>query len=103
MPGDKCKGGKSPKRKGSNGEREFARLIGGRRVPLSGSAGGPYAGDVEWPGVGRGEVKRRKSGFRQLYTWLEGRDFLALRADRQEWLVVMRLEKVMELIGKGAG
>jgi hypothetical protein len=91
-------GGKSPRRKGDSGEREFARLVGGRRVPLSGSAGGTYSGDVDWPGVGRGEVKRRKDGFKQLYAWLEGRDFLALRSDRQGWLVVLPLAKALELI-----
>ncbi|WP_211230075.1 hypothetical protein [Desulfovirgula thermocuniculi] len=43
-------------------------------------------------------MKRRKDGFRQLYAWLEGRDFLALRVDRQEWLVVMRLGKILEFL-----
>lgn len=90
-------GGKRPRRKGTDAEREFARLVGGRRVPLSGSIGGDFAGDVEWPGVGRGEVKRRAQGFKQLYDWLEGRDFLALRADRKEWLVVLTLDKLLDL------
>jgi len=95
--------GRSPKRKGNSGEREFARLVGGRRVPLSGSVGGQFSGDVEWPGVGRGEVKRRKDGFKQLYAWLEGKDFLAVRADssryvKRPWLVVMRLDKILEML-----
>lgn len=94
-----ARGGRKPKRKGDDAEREFARLVGGRRVPLSGSAGGDWAGDVEWPGVGRGEIKRRKDGFKQLYKWLGNKDFLAVRADKRGWLVILRLEEVMELTG----
>lgn len=90
--------GKSSRRKGFGGERELARLLGGRRIPLSGSAGGEFAGDVEVPGLGRGEVKRRKDGFRELYKWLESRDFLAVRADRREWLIVMGLDTVQDLL-----
>lgn len=90
--------GKPPRRKGDNGERELARLLGGRRIPLSGAAGGEFAGDVEVPGLGRGEVKRRQDGFKQLYKWLEGRDFLAVRADRREWLITMRAETVVRLL-----
>jgi len=91
-------GGRKPKRKGYEGEREFAQLVKGQRVPLSGSAGKEFSGDVEWPGVGRGEIKRRKDGFKQLYTWLNSRDFLALRADRKKWLVVMTLDKLLDLL-----
>lgn len=86
------------KRKGSGGEREFARLVGGKRVPLSG-AHPDLPGDVVWPGMGTGECKRRRDGFRQLYQWLDGADWLAVRADRRDWLVVMRLEDVKRLLG----
>jgi len=87
-----------PRRKGSSGEREVAKLLGGSRVPLSGSARGPFSGDVLVPNLGRGEVKRRKDGFRQLYSWLSGKDFVALRADRREWLVVLRLKTLKKLL-----
>lgn len=93
--------GKAPRRKGNRGEREVAALLGGHRVPLSGSAGGEYSGDVIVPPLGIGEVKRRKDGFRQLYGWLEGRDFLALRADRREWLVVVPLETLQRILKSG--
>jgi len=62
------------------------------RVPLSGSAGGSYCGDLTVPllGVDRiVEVKVRARGFAQLYDWLEGRDLLVVRADRREPLVVL--------------
>lgn len=95
--------GRAPKQKGYSGERELAKLLRGQRVPLSGSAGGEFAGDVLVPGLGRGEVKRRRDGFKQLYSWLEGRDFLAVRADRRDWLVVLPLDKLMRIMRKEDG
>lgn len=89
--------GRSERRKGVEAEREFARLIGGERVPLSGAAGGRYAGDVIGLGL-RWECKRRRDGFKQLYDWLDGADALAVRADRKPWLVVMPLETLMEIV-----
>ena len=88
--------GRSERRKGVEAEREFAKLIGGERVPLSGAAGGRYAGDVIGLGM-RWECKRRKDGFKQLYDWLEGKDALAVRADRKPWLVVMPLETLLKI------
>jgi len=90
-------GGRSPRRKGDAGEREFAALIGGARVPLSGALGGDFAGDVQALGL-VWECKRRGDGFRELYRWLEQRDALALRADRRGWLVVMPLETLLGLL-----
>jgi hypothetical protein len=91
--------GKSQRDKGSRREREFAALVNGERVPLSGACGGSYTGDV----VGLGmlwEVKARKDGFAMLYRWLEGNDALALKADRKPWLCVLPLERVkMDLRG----
>ena len=40
------------------------------------------------------EVKCRAQGFRELYSWLEQRDVLIIKADRQEPLVVTRLSLV---------
>ena len=93
--------GRRSKAKGNRTEREFAKLIGGERVPLSGAVGGKYSGDViglslTW------ECKARKDGFKQLYKWLDGEnDALAIKADRKEWLVVVPLSKFQELIRKG--
>jgi hypothetical protein len=35
------------------------------------------------------EVKTRAGGFRELYGWLDGRDVLILKPDRQEPLVLL--------------
>lgn len=95
-------GGKAPRRKGTRAERELARLLGGERVPLSGSAGGSYSGDVVALDL-RWEVKVRRDGFRQLYRWLDGRDAVALKADRRPWLVVLPLTKLMQLLQRDGG
>jgi len=90
--------GKRSRDKGARAEREFAKLISGERVPLSGAAGGSYTGDVVGLGL-KWEVKRRADGFKELYKWLEGKDALAVRADRREWLVVMPLERFLQMVG----
>lgn len=91
--------GRASKRKGNRAEREIVGKLRQKgfeahRVPLSGPSDA-FPGDVLISLDGRkliGEVKRRKNGFKQLYKWLEGKDILFLRADRKEWLVVMKLE-----------
>lgn len=95
--------GRASRDKGARAEREVAGLLGGRRVPLSGAAGGEFAGDVITELLGRGEVKRRKDGFKELYRWLEGKDFLALRADRRKWLVVVELDRLLALLNRRDG
>jgi hypothetical protein len=70
------------------------------RVPLSGSAGGSFCGDVTTPliGVDRTiECKSRKDAFRELYGWLQNRDILVLKSDRQNALVVLRLGLAVEI------
>lgn len=75
-------------------------MIDGIRVPLSGAQTG-FENDVQGLGL-RWEVKARKNGFQTLYKWLEDErekpDALALKADRKDWLVVMKLEKFLELL-----
>jgi hypothetical protein len=70
------------------------------RVPLSGSAGGSYCGDLTVPILGRDhvvEVKVRARGFAQLYDWLAERDVLVVRADRKQPLVVIPLPLAIEI------
>lgn len=95
-------GGKMSRDKGARGEREFAKLTDGKRVPLSGAVEG-YSNDVIAYDM-QFEVKRRKSGFKQLYEWVEDErekpDAVALRTDNKQWLVCMTLDKFKELMEK---
>lgn len=94
--------GKSQRDKGARGERELAELLGGRRIPLSGAMTG-YANDVELPNGMKVEVKRRAKGFKQLYDWVyderEKPDLVAIRTDRNPWIVAMPLETFKKLTG----
>ncbi|MHC2273543.1 Holliday junction resolvase [Bradyrhizobium diazoefficiens] len=99
------KGGRASRDKGNRAERAIVKFLQDRgfaaeRVPLSGSAGGSYLGDVTIPvlDVDRvAEVKCRANGFRELYRWLEARDLLIIRADRSEPLVVLPLKLAAEI------
>lgn len=90
--------------KGNRLERAIVRLLqdhglGAERVPLSGSAGGSYSGDLTVPILGRDlvvEAKARANGFARLYSWLEGRDVLVIKADRRNALVVLPLRLAAE-------
>jgi len=94
--------GNYPRRKGIKAEREFCRLTGAQRVPLSGAAGGEYSGDARWLGL-LWQIKREKNSWRTLYRVLETHDALAVRADRKPWLVVMPLSTFQELLERGSG
>lgn len=95
------KGGKASRQKGDRFERAVVKLLNdagikAERVPLSGSAGGSFSGDIKAELFGKPfviEAKARGDGFKQLYDWLSGRDALVLRADRKEALVVVRLSQ----------
>jgi len=69
-------------------------------VPLSGAVGGRFAGDVVLPLIVRHlcvEVKARADGSRELYSWLNQRDVLILKADLREPLFVARLSLAAEV------
>lgn len=105
------KGGRKSRDKGNRAERAITKFLQERgfaaeRVPLSGSAGGSYVGDITIPLLGAdrcAEVKCRAKGFRELYGWLEGRDLLIVRADRSEPLVVLSLRFAAEIAAKAEG
>jgi hypothetical protein len=62
-----------------------------KRIPLSGSVSG-FEGDVRLTLNGAeltGECKSRGASFNRLYQWLAGNDFLAIRKDRYDSLLVM--------------
>jgi Holliday junction resolvase len=99
-------GGRASRDKGNRTERAVVRLLQARgfaaeRVPLSGSMRGRFGGDVSVPLLGvdrRVEVKCRGDGFRELYRWLDnGTDFLIIKRDRDEPLVVIRLKLAAEI------
>ena len=100
----------SVRNKGARTERGIvnallANGIAAARVPLSGAAGGRFAGDIVLPLLGRDlcvEVKARAEGFRELYSWLNERDVLIVKADRQEPLVVLRMSLAAEIAKRGA-
>jgi Holliday junction resolvase len=98
-------GGRASRQKGNRTERAIVRALqdagfAAERVPLSGAARGRFGGDVSVPLLGvdrRVEVKARGNGFRQLYDWLGDHDFLIVKADRLEPLVVLRLKFASEI------
>jgi hypothetical protein len=98
--------GRASRDRGNRAERAIVNLLSGfkaERVPLSGSAGGSYLGDLTVPiaGVSRVvEVKVRAKGFRQLYDWLINRDILIVMADRCEPLVVLPLALAADILAK---
>jgi hypothetical protein len=99
------------RQKGNRTERALVRFLqtkgfAAERVPLSGAARGRFGGDLSVPLLGvdrRVEVKCRANGFRELYRWLAGNDFLVVRADRHEPLVVipMRLAAEIATVAEG--
>jgi hypothetical protein len=99
-------GGRASRQKGNRLERALVRALQGaglaaERVPLSGAARGRFGGDLSVPLLGvdrRVEVKARGNGFRQLYEWLDGADFLIVRADRSEPLVVVPFHFAIEIV-----
>jgi hypothetical protein len=99
------RGGRRSRDKGNRTERALVRLLqdagfGAERIPLSGSAGGKFSGDLSVPllGIDRtAEVKARANGFRELYRWLEGRSLLVVKADRREPLVVVPWRVAIEI------
>ena len=98
-------GGRKSRDKGNRAERALVRYLqevgfAAERVPLSGASGGRFSGDLSIPllGIDRiAEVKIRGDGFRELYRWLDGRDFLVVRGDRREPLVVLPLQLAAEI------
>ena len=102
--------GRRSRTKGARTERGIVNAlkasgIAAVRVPLSGAVGGRFAGDIMLPLMGRDlcvEVKARADGFRELYSWLNQRDVLIVKADRQEPLVVVRLSLAAEIAKAGS-
>lgn len=93
--------GKHSRDKGNRTERAIVRLLQERGFAAEKVSGMYRPGpDLSVPLFGidrRVEVKCRGRGFGQLYTWLSGADFLIVRADRSEPLVVVPLRFATEV------
>lgn len=96
--------GARPNRKGVGYEREFAKLVDGKRVVGSGAhADHGLVGDVKAHGKVF-EVKYRASGFAAC-RWLDRKDIdrLALREPGGAWFVVLRLDDYLEVVNDRTG
>jgi Holliday junction resolvase len=101
--------GKKSKRKGYRIEHNIEKIlreegITAKRIPLSGASW--MKGDIFIELLNKGyvgEVKARKEGFKEIYKWLDGKDFLFLRADRKDFLIVMNIKTFLELINGDKG
>ncbi len=97
--------GKFSRDKGNRTERGVVNTLqesgfAAERVPLSGAAGGKFKGDITLPLLGQDrlvEVKCQARGFKKIYGWLAGVEFLVLKADNKEQLVVLRLRQAIEI------
>jgi hypothetical protein len=102
------RGGKRSREKGNHLERALVAALqdhgfAAERVPLSGAQHGRFGGDLSVPLLGadrRVEVKCRARGFQQLYAWLAGNDFLIVKQDRAEPLVVVPLRLAVEIASR---
>lgn len=82
----KKKGGKSPRRKGFQAEREVVQIakefdLDARRTPCS-------QGVDVWIGNRSCSVKRRKRGMEWAYKELEKNEVVLFRADKKPWLKI---------------
>ena len=89
--------------KGARAERAIVRLLQGQGIEATKISRAWLPGaDLGLPilGVNRAvEVKCRAAGFRKLYDWLNDRDVLIVKADRQEPLVVLRMSLAAQIAG----
>ena len=98
--------GRSQRAKGGRRERELVQMLkswGLKSVRVGHETSNIADVDVYRPGRDApfcGECKARKDGFKQLYAWLdkEGADYLALRADNEEWIFVLPERVMRELL-----
>jgi hypothetical protein len=73
------------RRKGARVELAIAKLIGARKVSRAYQAGHDLELILGDDRMLRIECKARADGFRELYSWLQERDLLVLKADGRWW------------------
>ncbi len=93
--------GRRSRDKGARAERAIVRMLQGQGIVAEKMSGMYKPGaDLRVPLLAADravEVKCRAAGFRQLYNWLNQRDVLIVKADRQEPLVILRLSLAAEI------
>ena len=82
--------------KGYRVEREILQKFQAADFQVVRSAGSHGAGDLYVEGLGSVQIKARKSV--AIYNWFEGANILVLKADRKEPLVVVPLNRFLELL-----
>src|SRR5262245_55306258 len=98
-------GGRASRQKGNRAERALVKLLqdaglAAERAQVSGAARGGLGRDRPVPLLGvdrRVEVKCRGNGFRRLYDWLGDHDFLIVKADRLDPLIVIPVTLAVEI------
>ena len=83
---------KSQRDKGQREERKIAALLGATKISAMHKPGA----DLVMPDGRSVEVKVRAGGFKRIYQWIEPVDILVIRADREEPLIVIRLDDYMK-------
>ena len=89
---------KNPKAKGSRVEREIKKAFESASFEVVRSAGSFGEGDLYVSGIGSIQVKARKSF--HIYSLFEGADILIIKADYQKPLIVLPLERFLQIAGK---
>jgi hypothetical protein len=84
------------KRKGSRVEREIKKIFEERGLKVVRSAGSLGSADLHVELIGNVQVKARKE--MSIYKWLEGNDAVVIKADRQEPLIVLPLQRFLEVL-----
>ena len=105
LPGLCAVSGRASRQKGDRLERLIVGIfdaagLDAKRIPLSGSVEG-FEGDIRLTIGDRvltGECKSRAKAFPKFYRWLEGNDFLAIKQDRMEPLVIIEARKLATLL-----
>jgi Holliday junction resolvase len=93
--------GRRSRDKGARTERAIVKALQAQGFMATKISGMYKPGaDISMPLLGTDravEVKCRATGFAQLYDWLNQRDVLIVKSDRQEPLVVVRLSLAGEI------
>ncbi len=84
------------KRKGSRVEREIKKIFEERGLKVVRSAGSFGSADLHVELIGHVQVKARKE--MSIYKWLEGNDAVVIKADRQEPLIILPLQRFLEVL-----